>query len=200
VAILDAAAELLRRGNPASVSVDTIAAAAGVGKQTIYRWWPSRGAVLLDAMVRGAQRQPPVADTGTLIDDLEAFLSATFRAASSATTNSLLRGAMAEGLRDRHGAEVLQRFTAARRDVLREILERGQMRGDVPPAVDFDLVIDQVYGLLWYRILIGHTPVTPRDARPLARALVVQLRQSVTSTKQFTQPSIVAQRARGRST
>jgi AcrR family transcriptional regulator len=168
-AILRAAVDLLARGDTAAISVDTIAAAAGVGKQTIYRWWPSKGAVLLEAAVEQAREQAPPTDTGTLAGDLKSFLTATFRTTNTAKT--LLRNAMAEALRDTAAAAVLRDFTAARRTALREILDRAQIRGELRADTDPELLIDQAFGVLWYRLLLEHDPLTPRAAAKLAESL-----------------------------
>jgi AcrR family transcriptional regulator len=173
-AVLEAAADLLGRSGEAT-TVDAIAAAAGVGRQTIYRWWPSKGAVLLEAMTEQARRDVPAVDTGSLLGDLEGFLMATFRAASDAPGRSLLRSVMAQALHDPHAAGVLSRFTEQRRQELRAILSRGQARGQLPSSADLDLAVDQAYGLLWYRILLGHAPLTAEVARRLARTLARQL-------------------------
>ncbi len=174
-AILAAAADLLGQCDLAALSVDKIAATAGVGRQTIYRWWPSKGAVLLEAMIERASSEVPPIDSGTLIGDLEGFLTATFRAASEASTARLLRTVMAESLRDPHAGEVLQEFTARRREAMREILSRAEARSELAKGADWDLVVDQAFGLLWYRTLIGHEPLARKTALGLARALVTQV-------------------------
>ena len=168
-AVLDAAAELLSRPDGAATSIEEIAQASGVSKHTIYRWWPSKGAVLLDALVEQARQEAGTAPAGVLAADLEAFLAATFRAAERAAP--LLRSAMAEAQRDPQAAEGMRLFTAARREELRHVLAAGQSRGELPGNPDLDLLIDQVYGLLWYRILIGHAPLTADVAARLARVL-----------------------------
>ncbi|KAA9153864.1 TetR/AcrR family transcriptional regulator [Amycolatopsis acidicola] len=165
-AILAAAAGLLAHGE-VGISVDTIAAAAGVGKQTIYRWWPSKGAVLLEAAVAQAEIQAPVPDTGSLGQDLDVFLVATFR--TVAANKSLLRNAMAEALRDDAAAKVLKEFAVSRRAALAEILERAQQRGVA--IEDRDLTLDQAFGVLWYRILFEHDELDEQAAERLAAAL-----------------------------
>src|SRR5688572_3560572 len=80
-AILTAAFDLLQEVGYAKLSIEGVAARAGVGKQTIYRWWPSKGAVLFDAFLmlsEGAEGEPPVLpDTGDLEADLTVVLRAT---------------------------------------------------------------------------------------------------------------------------
>src|SRR5207245_1497281 len=100
--ILDAAADLLGRSDSAPITIDMIAAAAGVGRQTIYRWWPSKGAVLLEAMTDLARGAAPTPDTGTLGGDLKSFISATFRAAGGEPASSRLRAVMVEAQQDSH--------------------------------------------------------------------------------------------------
>lgn len=168
-AVLDAAAELLGRPDGAATSVEEIALASGVSKHTIYRWWPSKGAVLLEALVEQARQEAGTEPSGVLAADLEAFLAATFRTAERAAP--LLRGAMAEAQRDPQAAAGMRQFTAARREELHRVLEAGQSRGELPGNPDLDLLIDQIYGLLWYRILIGHAPLTADVAAQLTRAL-----------------------------
>jgi AcrR family transcriptional regulator len=173
-AILDAALRLIGQADGAAVTVETIAAQAGVGKQTIYRWWPSKYAILLEVMTERARVDVPIPDTGTLVGDLEAFLTATFLGATSAPTSSLLRTVMAEAQRDPQAAEVLREFTSGRRAALRQILDRGQTSGELPLGADLDLMADQAYGLFWYRLSLGHAPLTPDVAAQLARALATQ--------------------------
>ena len=69
-AILEAALDLLTGSDGTTITIDALAAAAGVGKQTIYRWWPSKAAVLAEAMTQRARAQVPTADTGSLVGDL----------------------------------------------------------------------------------------------------------------------------------
>jgi Tetracyclin repressor-like, C-terminal domain len=66
---------------------------------------------------------------------------------------------MAEALRDADAAEGLGEFAAARGQELRGLLARGQARGELSSDADLDLMVDQVYGVLWYRLLIGHAPL-----------------------------------------
>jgi AcrR family transcriptional regulator len=173
-AILNAALELLRDAGSAGLTIDAIAAAAGVGKQTIYRWWPSKGAVVLEAMTERAGIEVPVPDCGTVTEDLISCLGATFRNASKSSVSRILRFVMAEAQHDPWAAEVLGRFTAQRRNSLRVILERGQTRNEISESADVDLLIDQAFGFLWYRMLVGHAPLTRRVARDLAEGLVKQ--------------------------
>jgi AcrR family transcriptional regulator len=171
-AILDAALRLLADADGAPVTVETIARKAGVGKQTLYRWWPSKGAVLLDALTDRAGQDVPAPDTGSLRDDLRAVVAATFEGASAPPTAPALRTLAREAARDPHLADLMREFTGARRAALREVLERGRERGELPEGRDLDLMVDQVYGVFWYRFLLGHAPLDERTATDLADSLV----------------------------
>lgn len=172
-AILQAAAELLADGG-GPISVDAIAERAGVGKQTIYRWWPSKSAVLLDAMIHRARQVAPAPDSGDLHADLRLFLRATFTAAPD--SRSLLLGVLREALADDATMDRLAAFTAARRDELAGILARARARGQIPAAEPPATVVDQAFGLLWYRMIFAHEALDERAADQLAAALATQLR------------------------
>src|SRR5262249_5134155 len=156
------------------ITVAAIAQRAGVGKQTIYRWWPSKSAVLLDAMLHRADEVAPAPDTGDLHTDLRVFLRSTFAAAP--VSRSLLLGALREASGDAATMGRLATFTAVRRDALAQILGRAQMRGQIPSLERPDTVVDQVFGLLWYRMIFVHHPLDEHAADALAAALTTQLR------------------------
>ena len=155
-AILHAAIDELRAHGYATMTIAGIAARAGVGKQTIYRWWTSKADVVLDAMLELATTRIEVPDSGSLEEDLRAFLRATFRQRSQ---RPVLIGLMAEALLDpAFHAAFRERFLFSRRDVLRTILQRGADRGEIRDA-DFELMIDVVFGVLWYRLMLDHLPL-----------------------------------------
>lgn len=170
-AILDATAELLAADSGARISVADIAERAGVGKQTIYRWWPSKSAVLLDAMIHRARQVAPAPDSGDLITDLRHFLRSTFAAAPG--NRRMLLGVLREALADDATMERLAMFTATRRDELAQILDRARARGHI--ADRSATVVDQAFGLLWYRMIFAHEPLDEHAAEELAAALATQL-------------------------
>jgi AcrR family transcriptional regulator len=169
-AILDATFRLLSKpGEP--VTIDAIAAEAGVGRQTIYRWWPTKGAVVADALARYAQVVVPERNTGSFAADLEAFLVDSFAGLGGEGYTTRLRQIVAEAQHDEHVARVLADFTAVRRAALRAIFERGRDAGELPPDADLDMLVDMVYGVLYYRLLVRHRPLNQEAARSLAAEL-----------------------------
>ena len=127
-AILDAAFRLLSGPSAEALTIDAIAAEAGVGRQTIYRWWPSKGAVVADALVRHARAVVPERDTGSFAGDLTAFFTDSFAGLENERYAGVLRQIVAEAQHDEHVARVLADFTAVRRAALRALLERGRER------------------------------------------------------------------------
>lgn len=169
-AILDAAiAELLEHGY-AALTMQGIAQRAGVGKQTVYRWWTSRADVVLEALIELADERIAVPDTGTLPGDLVDFLEATFRQRGQ---RPALIGLMAEALLDPVFAKQFRdRFLFSRRAALRGILGRAAARGEIAPDVDPEMLMDVVYGVLWYRLMLDHAPLNEEAGRRLTDLLV----------------------------
>jgi AcrR family transcriptional regulator len=169
-AILDAAlAELEQRGY-AALTIEGIAARAGAGKQTIYRWWPSKADVVLDAMMELAARRIKIPDKGSLEADLLSFLTDSFR---QRQLRPVLVALMAQAQLDPGFATAFrERFLFARRAALRTVLAAARDRGEIGPEVDLELFIDVVFGVLWYRLLVDHAPVDAKAARQLTDLVV----------------------------
>lgn len=160
LAILAAASELAGEVGYAALTIEGIAARSGAGKQTIYRWWPSKADVLLDALAVKADLHVPVPDEGSYAADLRAFLAASFRLGRDRRVVDALRALMAHAQIDE---EFQERFRSAflqrRRDALGIILDRARTRGDLPRIPSPDTVADLVFGVIWYRMLATSQPV-----------------------------------------
>ena len=171
-AILDVTVDLLRTGGLNSLTIDAIAQAAGVGRQTIYRWWPSKGAMLAEAMGLQAEAVVPPRDSGSFEADLTEFFAASFRSLADPGLARGLRDLASGAQHDEHVAEALAGFTAQRRAALRAVLARGVDQGRLSPGADLDLLVDLGYGFLWYRLLVGHRRLDEQAAHDLAAALI----------------------------
>ena len=171
-AILDAAFRLLSDPGTDNLTIEAIAAEAGVGRQTIYRWWPSKGVVLADALARYAQVVVPERDTGSFAGDLAAFLTDSFAGLADQGYAARLRQIVAAAQQDEHVASLLADFTAVRRAALRALLERGRDAGELAQDADLDMLVDMDYGVLYYRLLVGHAPLDEKAARSLAAELI----------------------------
>ena len=154
LAILTAAFELIGEVGYGGLTIEGIAARSGTGKQTVYRWWPSKADVLLDALATKADLHVPVPDEASYAADLRAFLIASFALGRKRQVVDTLRALMAHAQID---AEFGQRFRASflqrRRDALSTILDRARARGDLPPGLSPGTVADIVFGVIWYRLL-----------------------------------------------
>jgi AcrR family transcriptional regulator len=174
-AILDAALTLARNSGYGNVTMDALALAAGVGKQTIYRWWRSLGEVVLDAL-REYARTIPAPETGTLEGDLTAFLRATFRLVRGPEgTAPILKGLMAEAQLDDKFAPRFAELMEERREALRAIVLRhvdGSRQNEV------DATVDMLFGAMWYRMLVGHRPLDAAFAQTLAVLAARQYQES----------------------
>ena len=171
-AILAVTQDLLRTGGLGSLTIDAVAQAAGVGRQTIYRWWPSKGAMLAEAMGLQARAVVPPRDSGSFEADLNDFFTDSFRGLEDPGLARGLRDLAAAAQHDEHVAEALAGFTAQRRAALRAVLQRGVSQGRLSPAADLDVLVDLGYGFLWYRLLVGHRPLDATAARELAAHLI----------------------------
>ena len=171
-AIIDAAIVLLQEVGYEGFTIERLARDAGVGKQTIYRWWPSKAAVIAEAVATRAQHTIPLPDTGTLAADLREFFQTTFRQSEDPKVLSELKSMMVASIENPESARPFHDFLASRRATLRILLERGAARAEVAADADLDFLTDLAYGLLWYRGLVGHRRLDDEAARKLAGALV----------------------------
>jgi AcrR family transcriptional regulator len=160
-AILAAAAELLAERGLAAMSIEEVAARAGVGKTTIYRRWPSKGLLALDAFVTSFREEQPLPDTGTLRGDLVAALRAWVRAVTETPMGSMLTGLIAEAQHDPElHAAWRDRVIEPLRRQRRIMLDRAIARGEIPASVDQEVVLDLLFGSAQHRLLLGHLPMT----------------------------------------
>lgn len=154
MAILTAAFELTRDEGYRNLTIEGIAARAGVGKQTVYRWWPTKADVLLEALATKAQLRVSVADRGAYRDELDEFLRDSFTLLAFPGVTPALRSLMAESQLDPQFAlRFRDGFLDKRRAALAEIVARARARGDAPEQMSDDLIADLVFGTIWYRIL-----------------------------------------------
>lgn len=167
-AILRAAMELLSQGDYKSVTIEAIAAKAGVGKQTIYRWWPSRAAVLLEAYVEEASTSVPSPETGSLRTDLLKCLQISF-ASLQGTPARILRELAAEAQIDAEFEEAFRRaFVLPMLTSLAEILSRAHKRGELSADVDDGVLTEMIVGAQWFRLLFDHAPLDAHLAVKIA--------------------------------
>jgi AcrR family transcriptional regulator len=161
--VLGAAVDLCREVGYAKVSIEAIAALAGVGKQTIYRWWPSKAIVVLDAFIDALGDQVPYPDTDDVVADLQATLTQVARLGSDPERGPYFAALMGEAQADPDLRKALvDRFIRPRRDLVRQRLRRAQQSGDLSADLDIDVALDLLYGGIYHRLLLHNAPLTDR--------------------------------------
>ncbi|WP_171817828.1 TetR/AcrR family transcriptional regulator [Pyxidicoccus fallax] len=162
-AILNAAVELVGEVGYARLTVEAIAARAGVGKQTIYRWWSSKGAVVLDAFIAwsGAGGDTSLPDTGDIEKDLRAVLRATVAELREPRFDLPSRALTAESQMD---PELAKQFVDAvlrpHLEATKERLRGAQKAGQVAKGIDLDVAVELLFGPLYHRWLLRTAPLT----------------------------------------
>jgi AcrR family transcriptional regulator len=160
LAILEAAADLLEQGGLAAASIEAIAARAGVSKVTIYKWWPSRGAVAIDAYFHRYRRTVPFEETGDVARELTVHMRTLIRAFQG-RAGEIMAELIGQAQTDPALAEVIRsRWLAPRREATSAVLERAIERGEIRPDVDLELLMDQLYAPIYYRLSMRHQPLT----------------------------------------
>jgi len=171
-AILDSVLQLMQKDGYNAVTIEGVARHAGVGKQTIYRWWGSRAELILEAFANHAADLVPTPDCGSLREDLDVFMSAGFNRLSR-DYGAIMRGLMADAVLDPDFNKILREaFILRRRAATMKILERGVERGEIAKDTDLELMIDMLFGPVWFRLLVQHAKLDARFASQLVGAVI----------------------------
>ncbi len=171
-AVLRATMDVLAEVGYRAMTIEAIAARAGVGKKTIYRWWPSKAAVALEALTAHADTHVPFLDTGSLKGDLLTYFERSFPGLQG-ESGTLLRGLAAEAQLDPDFARDFQRvFIVPRREALVMLLKRGTQRGELAAATDLDVLADLIYGAKWYRFLLHPAPLDDAFAQEIVELIL----------------------------
>ncbi len=165
-AILGSAAELLLEKGLAAVSMDAVAGRAGVSKATIYRWWPTKESLALDALYHEWAGVPPPRDTGSLRGDLLSLLRPWVRLAGQRPYGRAISALVTEAQTDPVFArEYRERFVEPRRDQARAIFRHAIERAEIPADTKTEVALDLLYGPVYHRLLHGHAPLNDRFIR-----------------------------------
>ena len=152
--------QLLERGLHA-MSMDDVARQAVVSKATIYRWWPSKERLALDALASEWAASAPAGEreTGSLRDDLLARFRPWVRQLKRKPYARVVAGLVAEAQTDPAFGELYrEHFVRPRRDATRELLVLARNRGEIAEDTNLELTLDLLYGPIYHRLLHGHAP------------------------------------------
>lgn len=161
-AILEAAQALLEEGGPGAVTMEAVAARAGVGKPTVYRWWPDRHAVAMAALMAKDGASAESAAPGEALAALRTQLHAIARRFATSTgrhVTSMLASADPESELSR---AFRNHFVLARRAEGKLWLERAIAKGELRSDLDREAALDLLYGPIFFRLLMGHAPLDER--------------------------------------
>ena len=156
--LLDVTLELAGEVGIHGMSMDDLAQRAGVSKATIYRRWPSKERLVLDAL-NHAMRPFDLIDTGSLAGDLDDYLGELARRMSEGKASDVLPDLIAASVRDVNLRTSLDVYIRYRRQPLQTILGRGIDRGELGAETDVEVVIDALIGPFVYRRLLSHDPL-----------------------------------------
>jgi AcrR family transcriptional regulator len=170
--VLRAAAEILAERGFDAMTIEDVAAFAGVAKTTIYRRWSTKGALALDAFLIEFLSQQPSVDTGSLESDLRVSLTAWARAVVDTPTGRTLVRLVAEAQLDEQLAHSwTERVMTPLRDQHRLMVERAIGREEIPEGSDVEAIMDMTYGPAYHRLLQGHLDITPSFISLVARTI-----------------------------
>jgi AcrR family transcriptional regulator len=175
--ILRAAGELLLEEGMASFTIEKVAARAGASRMTIYKWWPSRGALALDGYFAVSEHTLEFPDTGDIEADLTTQLRSFARLLRETNAGRVIAQIFGAAQTDPElGAAFSERYTLPRRqlavEAMNRAIERGQLRDDIDPAI----VVDQLWGAGYHRLLSHYGPITDEFTEALVRNIMPGLR------------------------
>lgn len=168
-AILDATYDLLKTVGFHQMSIEGVAARAGVGKATVYRWWSSKGVLAVEAFMQAIAPSIGFRETASARADIERQLNLLAKA---------YRGKAGEILKEMIGfsqsdAETREAFFVGylkpRREAAKAALQRGIDQGEFQSNLDPEVLVDALYGPLIYRMLTGHYPIDNKFINQIRR-------------------------------
>jgi AcrR family transcriptional regulator len=153
-AIIAAGTEVLTKEGPTRFTIEAVAKLAGCGKPTIYRWWPSRNALLLEIYQQAHQRELVEPEGKDLAEDLATSLRQVWRFWREDYDGSLFRLILSEMMLEKEGTRYLREVFMPRRQAFTAIaFQRAKDRGEISPEVDTKFLLDLFYGYSLFRLI-----------------------------------------------
>jgi AcrR family transcriptional regulator len=156
-----------------ALTIEGVAARAGVGRPTIYRRWPSKPALVVAALVHSTRLAVPMPDTGSLRDDLVAVQRHQVELMNSPESRRVTAGLVADLASDPELAEsYVSQYLVPRRATVWQVLQRAVDRGELAADADFAFVYDLLMGPLFMRAVVWGQPLTPAAAQQTADVIL----------------------------
>ena len=176
-AMLRAAAQLIEQGGIGAVTMEAVALRAGVGNPTVYRNWPNREALAMAALLATADLNTTVRQTVSALDDLKRQLRKVARVFTSPQgRNAALMAASADSDSELSKAFRNQVMQASREEG-RALLVRATAEGEIRLGFPIEVVLDMIYGPVFYRLMMGHAPVGEQFTAELLEQVLRGLRE-----------------------
>jgi AcrR family transcriptional regulator len=175
--VLTATLDLLTEAGLGGLTIDDVSKRSGVAKTTIYRHWPNRNALIVDACLRMTDGDDEPPDTGSLEGDVRAILTNLAELLVTARWSSILPSIVDAAERDPEIAEVhsrLQRWHAA---PLRAALERAALSGEIPPEADLSAIAAALRGPLYYRRWFSRDPIDDSFVNLIVQSVLAGVRR-----------------------
>lgn len=170
-AIVTAAEAILREGGLSGFSIEAVARRARAGKPTIYRWWPSKTALLLEVYKRQKNVVRSV-DTGSLEEDCVGFLEGLFAYWRDTGAGQVFRSVFAEAQSDDASAAALRDYASGRRAMTAKLFERAKERGELVPEADPAIAAELIAAFAWSRLLVGQLDTGRDELRAVVRQML----------------------------
>ena len=161
-AIITAANEILSEQGFAALSFEGLAARAGVSKTSIYRRWSSKGELLLDLYMSEVS-EPPEVPGRSFPEALEEYLMLTVVRLETPWWSVAIRSLVAEAQSDVALAKLVrQKVVGPRRAAVRKLMIQAFKQGELATSADIEVLLDMLFGAMWYRLLLSHAPFDRR--------------------------------------
>lgn len=157
--VVAATLDLLTETGLGGLTIDDVSKRSGVAKTTIYRHWPDKTALVVDACLQMADGDVVPPDTGSLEGDIRAILTDLAELLVSARWSSILPSIVDAAERDPQIAEVHSRLQGQHSAPLHAALQRGVLRGELPPGADLDSIVAALRGPLYFRRWFSREPL-----------------------------------------
>jgi AcrR family transcriptional regulator len=171
-AIFRSTLKLLQRSSFSGLTIEAIAADADVGKATVYRWWPNKGALVVDAFASSAESDLHFPNTGSVYHDMSLQM-AQFLGVLRSPRGRIVAALLAGGQSDPELLSAFrERFLRPRREEAYKTLRRAIERGELPEDLDLDVVLDTLYGAIYMRFLIRHDELSDDYVHEVCRLVL----------------------------
>ena len=172
-AIISSTVSLIETVGYEKLKIVDIAREAGVGKQTIYRWWASKAELVIEAVTEDAKEYVAIPDTGSLKGDLRELVRASCSRVSTDASKNMLSGLLMAGRKDASTLKLFrEQFIESRRTVLRDLFTKHSGSGEFKKDINLELIIDLIFGPMWYRLLMETAPLDEQFADELVEHIV----------------------------